>query len=62
MLDSGAPGCEFIANKNTDCGYNVLTKVGATVYSEIGHLFYVTLGNKGTYDTTRRDAHSSVRV
>lgn len=52
MLDTGAPGCEFIANNNTDCGYNVLTKVGATVYSEIGHLFYVTLGNKGAYTTT----------
>lgn len=30
----------------SDCGYNVLTKIGDTVYSEIAHLYYVTLGNK----------------
>ena len=52
MTDTGAPGCEFVANHGTDCGYNVLTKTGTTVYSEIGHLFYVTLGNKGAYSTT----------
>lgn len=44
----------------TACGYNVLTKSGAldqfepgqTVYSELAHMFYVTLGNSSPYDTT----------
>jgi PEP-CTERM motif len=50
MIDTGAPGCD----RGTDCGFNVQTKsgdptryeAGQTVYSEMGHLYYVTLGNK----------------
>lgn len=53
MVDTGAPGCDF-ALLGTDCGQNVQTKDGSltkyspgqTVYSEMAHLFYVTLGNK----------------
>ncbi|TDP74088.1 PEP-CTERM sorting domain-containing protein [Roseateles toxinivorans] len=55
MIDSGSPGCEsFQYAGGTDCGYNVLTKsgnlstyeIGQIVYSEMAHLFYVTLGNR----------------
>lgn len=47
IVDSGAPGCvEFNAAGGTDCGYNVQTKSGAIVYSELAHLYYTTLGNK----------------
>jgi hypothetical protein len=44
-------GCDF-ANSGTDCGYNVQTKVGSTVYSEMAHLWYVGLGNKTYFDTS----------
>lgn len=55
ILDTGAPGCDLGFAGGTDCGYNVQTKsgdptkfeAGQTVYSEMAHLFYVTLGNKG---------------
>lgn len=44
MLDTGSARCN-IAYSGTDCGYNVQTKAGSTVYSEMAHLYYVTLGN-----------------
>lgn len=44
LVDTGAPGCD-VGNKGTDCGYNVNTKK-----SELAHMFYVTLGNKGFCD------------
>lgn len=55
MIDTGAPGCETTQAGGTDCGYNVQTKSGdltkyepgQTVYSEMAHLWYVTLGNRG---------------
>lgn len=47
VVDTGAPGCDLSFAGGTDCGYNVQTKIGSTVYSEFAHLFYVTLGNKG---------------
>ena len=46
MVDTGAPGCDFSYAGGTDCGYNVQTKVGNTVYSEMAHLYYETLRNK----------------
>lgn len=46
MVDTGTAGCN-LANSGTDCGYNVQTKIGSTVYSEMAHLYYVTLGNLG---------------
>lgn len=50
-LDLGEIGC-WDSNDSYaggDCGWNVLTKVGSTVYSELAHLFYDTLGNKGSF-------------
>jgi hypothetical protein len=46
LIDSGPPGCSF---GGSDCGFNVQT-IGVvssqlTVYSEMAHLFYNTLGN-----------------
>jgi len=51
MIDDDALLHEF-AYGGTDCGYNLRTKSGDTVYSEMAHLFYVTLGNHGFYDAT----------
>ena len=51
VVDTGTPGCNGGVS-GTDCGYNVQTKSGATVYSEMAHLFYVTLGNSGFVDTS----------
>lgn len=55
IIDTGAPGCDYSNAGNTDCDYNVQFKsgdptkyqAGQTVYSEMAHLWYVTLGNKG---------------
>lgn len=55
IVDTGSPLCDYSTAGGTDCGFNVQTKsgdptryeVGQTVYSEMAHLFYVTLGNKG---------------
>ncbi len=52
MLDTGTAGCNFSFAGGTDCGYNSLTKAGATVYSELAHLFHETLGNVGKYTTS----------
>jgi hypothetical protein len=45
MLDTGTPGCNFRFAGGTDCGYNVQTKIGATVYSEMASMFYGSLAN-----------------
>ena len=52
MIDTGAPGCDA-AYSGTDCGYNVQTisADGQTVYSELAHLYHVTLGNRAGCDT-----------
>jgi PEP-CTERM motif len=49
MVDTGAAGCDLSYAGGTDCGYNVQTKdvSTGTVYNELAHLYYVTLGNKG---------------
>ena len=49
MVDTGAAGCDFVVAGGTDCGYNVQTKSGATVFSEMAHLYQVTLGNLALY-------------
>lgn len=46
LVDTGVMGCNP-AFSGTDCGFNVDTSS-----SEMAHLYYVTLGNKGYYDTT----------
>jgi hypothetical protein len=45
IVDTGTPGCDFSSN-GTDCGYNVQTASNGTVYSEMAHVYYATLGNK----------------
>ena len=54
MVDTGTSGCVAFANSGTDCGYNVQTisADGRTVYSEMAHLYYLTLGNKAYCDAT----------
>ena len=51
MVDTGTSGCNG-AYTGTDCGYNVQTTSGSTVYSEMASLSYDTLGNKGYCPTT----------
>lgn len=46
MVDTGSSGCDFSYAGGTDCGFNVQTKTGSTVYSEMAHLWYESLGNK----------------
>ncbi len=51
LVDTGALGCNLSYSGGTDCGYNVQTVDAATgqVFSELAHLWYRTLGNKGYY-------------
>ena len=51
MVDTGASGCDF-AYAGTDCGFNVQTVNGSTVYSELAYMYYVNLGLKAYYDTS----------
>ena len=51
MIDTGSLGCNG-AYVGTDCGYNVQTIDGSTVYSELATLFYLTLGNRAYFDTS----------
>jgi hypothetical protein len=52
-IDTGMPGCAF-AFGGGDCGFNVQTisADGQTVYSELAHLYYVTLGNQAACNAT----------
>ena len=51
MIDTGTPGCNY-SNDGTDCGYNVQTKSGSTVYSEMAYMIAVELGNLPFCDTS----------
>jgi hypothetical protein len=51
ILDTGTAGCNR-ATSGTDCGYNVQTVAGATVYSELAHMYYNNLGFKGYFSST----------
>jgi len=58
VVDPGAASCDFSYGGGTDCGFNVRTKIGSTVYSEMAHLWYDTLGNKticapGSFDCSQ---------
>jgi hypothetical protein len=48
VIDTGTPLCNT-SYSGTDCGLNVQTKTGDIVYSEMAHLWYVTLGNWAEY-------------
>jgi hypothetical protein len=57
MIDTGQPGCgaqgEFSLTGGTSCGQNVFTTPAApTNYSEMAHIFQVTLGNSPAYNTS----------
>jgi hypothetical protein len=45
-VDTYFPGCDFSNSGGTDCGYNVQTKAGGRIFSEMAHMFYNTLSNK----------------
>jgi hypothetical protein len=46
VTDLGNDGCDY-SDDGTDCGYNI-----DTTTSELGHLWYDTLGNLAYYDTS----------
>lgn len=46
IVDTGTPGCNVSYAGGTDCGFNVQTTSGSTVYSEMASLWYDSLGNK----------------
>lgn len=46
MVDTGPLGCGLGSDGGDDCSYNPSTST-----SEMAHMFYVTLGNKGYRDT-----------
>lgn len=46
MVDIGGDGCNW-GDAGTDCGFNVDTSK-----SELAHLYYVTLGNIGNFNTS----------
>lgn len=51
VVDTGSAGCNWSV-VGTDCGYNVQTVSGSTVYSELAHMYYNNLGFKGYYSPT----------
>ncbi len=52
MVDTNNLGCDLTTTSSSDdCGYNVLTTSGSTIYSEMASLFYDTLGNLAYRDT-----------
>ncbi|GBF26421.1 hypothetical protein MnTg02_01460 [bacterium MnTg02] len=53
IVDSGS-GCNT-GYGGTNCGYNVLTTDGTTVYSEMASMFYDTLANKGQFASLEDD-------
>jgi len=50
IVDTSTIGCN-LANSGTDCGFNVQTLSGTTVYSEMAFMYYVNLGLKAFKDT-----------
>lgn len=49
MTDGGMPNCNLSYGGATNCGFNVQTSSGSTVYSEMASLWYDTLGNRAYY-------------
>lgn len=54
MLDTGVAGCDYREAGGTDCGFNVQTKSGATVYSEMAHLLVRDSGQLGLFHARYR--------
>ena len=61
MRDTGPRGCDLNFAGGTDCGYNVQTIAGDTVFSEMAHLWYVTLGNRAYCDPVLSTAEICVQ-
>lgn len=51
VIDTGPIGC-YWAYSGSDCGWNVQTKSGSTVYSEMAHLHHATLVNSSLFDAS----------
>ncbi|MDP2787130.1 MAG: DUF1566 domain-containing protein [Pseudomonadota bacterium] len=51
MVDTSAQGCDW-ANSGTDCGYNVQTVSGGTVFSEMAHMYFNNLRLKSYFSPT----------
>ncbi len=51
LVEPGRAGCQW-GNHSTDCGYNVRTRTGGTTWTELGHLWYTTLGNRAFFDSS----------
>jgi hypothetical protein len=49
---SGGLVCVFSLQGGTACGQNVITTPGARNYSEMAHMFQVTLGNSPAFNTS----------
>ena len=49
MVDTGSSGCNWSVTGGTDCGSNVQTTSGSTVYNEVASLWYDALGNKNYF-------------
>jgi hypothetical protein len=54
MIDTGSPGCDWSLAGGAGCCTNAQTisADGKTVYSEMAHRYHVSLGNKGSCDTS----------
>ncbi|MDQ1363895.1 MAG: hypothetical protein QG652_1757 [Pseudomonadota bacterium] len=61
MMDTDGPDLNTLGNdgcnsnsaiNSTDCGYNVQTVSGNTVYSEMAHMYFNNLGLKSAYSPT----------
>ena len=59
MVDTGTPGCNYSYNW-TDCGFNVQTFSGTTIYSEMASLYHITLGNLSYTDIYGNPAHRCI--
>ena len=50
--NTGGLSCVFSMTGNTACGQNVITTPGARNYSEMAHMFQVTLGNAPAFNSS----------
>lgn len=71
MIDTDGPDLNTLGNdgcnsnsaiNSTDCGYNVQTVSGGTVYSEMAHMYFNNLGLKSAYSPTTGLAQSDFGI